>query len=115
MRTRAISRSSYVRLAHEEKRATKSSLLETIGEPGECCPVQSFYETPAPWLAARADRDLFPVSRLVPNRTRQESEFAVRHGELSEEWLRSTAAGTGSLRTRLLYLSFLRASDRWSE
>src|SRR3989442_5284287 len=98
MRIRAISRSSYVRPAHEEKRPTKGPPLETIGEPGEYCRVQSFCETPAQWLAARAGRDLFPVSRLAPNRTRQESEFAVRRGELSEEWLRSTAAGTSSLR-----------------
>ncbi len=100
MRIRAISKSSYVRQPREERRATKRSLLETIGEPGERCPVRSFYETPAQWLAAHAGRDLFPVSRLAPNRTRQESEFAVRRGELSEEWLRSTAAGTDLPRIR---------------
>src|SRR6202162_4055997 len=88
----------YVRPAHEERRATKCSLLETIGGPGERCPVRSFYGTPAPCLVAHAGRDLFPVSRLAPNKTRQVSEFAVRHGEPSEEWLRTTAAGTSSPR-----------------
>src|SRR5215467_10511581 len=104
MHIRAISKSSYVRQAHEEKRATKRSLRETIGEPGERYPVQSFCETPAQWLAAHAGQGLFPVSRLAPNRTRQESEFAVRHGELSGEWLRSIAAGTDSPRIHGLYL-----------
>src|SRR5260370_29587099 len=99
MRIRAIYKSSYLRQAHEERRARKGSLLETIGEPGERWPVRSFYETPAQWPAAHAGRDLFPVSRLAPNGTRQESEFAVHHGELSAEWPRSTAAGTDSSRT----------------
>ena len=98
MRIRAISKSLYVRQAHEERRATKSSLLETIGEPGERYPVRSFYETPALWFAAHAGQDLFTARLLAPNRIRQESEFAVRHGELFEEWLRSTAAGTDSPR-----------------
>src|SRR6266849_5342361 len=69
MRIRAISKSSYVRPVHEERRATKGSLLETSGEPGERCPVRSFYETPTQWLAAHDGRDLFPVSRWAPNRT----------------------------------------------
>src|SRR6266700_2755305 len=98
MRIRAISKSSYVRQAHEERPATKGSVLETIGEPGERCPVRSFYETPAPWLAAHAGRDPSPISHSAPNRTRQESGFAVRHGEPFEEWLRPTAAGKDSPR-----------------
>src|ERR1051325_5532492 len=82
MRIRVIAKSSYGRQAHEGKRATTGSLLESIGELGERYPVRSFYETPAQWLAAHAGRDLFPVFHLVPNRTRLESEFAVRRGEL---------------------------------
>src|SRR6266700_15725 len=98
MRIRAISKSSHVREAQAKRRATKDSRPETIGGPGERCLVRSFYEPPAQWLAGHAGRDLFPVARLAPNRTRQESEFSVRRGGLSEEWLRSTAAGTSSPR-----------------
>src|ERR1700732_1110589 len=94
MRIRAISKPSCARQSHEEMTAAKGSLVETTPELGVRCPTRSFYEIPAGWLAAPVGRDLFPVGRLAPNRNRRESEIAVRHGGLSEESLRSTAAET---------------------
>src|SRR6266403_592618 len=113
MRIRAISKSSCVRQDHEEMPAAEYSLAETKAELGERCPTRSFYEKPTEWLAARAGRDPFPVYCLVPNRNRRESEFAVRHGGLSEEWLRSTVAEIDSTRIHLWCLSFLEVSDHW--
>ena len=98
MRILAISKPSCARQSHEEMTAAKCSLVETTPKLGVHCPTPSFYETPAGWLAAHVGRDLFPVGRLAPNRNRRQSEFAVRHGGLSEESLRSTAAETDSTR-----------------